>query len=84
MANWQLQEAKARFSELVREALARGPQTVTVRGEPAVVVMSQKQYRSLHAQARKPSFVELMRWSPLAGLELDVAREQTPTRSVKL
>jgi prevent-host-death family protein len=35
---WQLQEAKARFSELVRRAQTEGPQTVTVHGEAAVVV----------------------------------------------
>ena len=42
MAQWQLQDAKARFSELVRAARERGPQTVTVRGESAVVVLSER------------------------------------------
>jgi antitoxin Phd len=35
---WALQEAKAKFSELVRRAQTEGPQTVTVHGEPAVVI----------------------------------------------
>jgi prevent-host-death family protein len=35
---WPLQEAKAKFSELVRRAQSEGPQTVTVHGEVAVVV----------------------------------------------
>ena len=35
---WPLQEAKARFSELVRLAQTDGPQTVTVRGKPMVVI----------------------------------------------
>jgi prevent-host-death family protein len=37
---WPLQEAKAKFSELVRKAQSEGPQTVTVHGSPAVVVSS--------------------------------------------
>ncbi len=37
---WPLQEAKARFSELVRLAQTEGPQTVTVRGKPAVKIVS--------------------------------------------
>lgn len=36
---WSLQDAKARFSELVRRAQTEGPQTVTVRGKPAVRIV---------------------------------------------
>jgi antitoxin Phd len=46
-ANWQLQEAKARFSELVKRAREQGPQHVSVRGEPAVVVISEKEFAKL-------------------------------------
>jgi len=41
---WQLQQAKARFSELVQKAIEEGPQTVTRRGRPAVVVLSAEQF----------------------------------------
>jgi prevent-host-death family protein len=44
---WSLQDAKARFSELVRKATDEGPQHVSVRGAPAVVVLSEETYRSL-------------------------------------
>lgn len=84
MAQWQLQEAKARFSELVRAAQNDGPQTVTVRGEPAVIVLSQGQYRSLRTRAARPSFTALMRASPLVGVELDVARDRSLTRHTAL
>ena len=84
MSSWQLQDAKARFSELVREALSHGPQTVTVRGEPAVVVISQQQYRSLRAKAGKPKFTELMRSSPLAGLDFKIDRDHSSTRDITL
>jgi antitoxin Phd len=80
MAQWQLQEAKARFSELVRAARERGPQTVTVRGESAVVVLSERQYRSLQTRAKRPTLVELLRGSPVVGVSLDVVRDRSPTR----
>lgn len=79
MSNWQLQDAKAKFSELVRAA-QRGPQTVTVRGEAAVVVLSQRQYKALSARAGQPRFTDFMRQSPLAGVELDVTRDKSLTR----
>ena len=84
MSQWQLQEAKARFSELVRAAQERGPQTVTVRGETAVVVVSQRQYRSLRARAAKPRLTELMRSSPLVGLDIDIERDRSLTRDTSL
>ena len=80
MGQWQLQEAKARFSELVRAASESGPQTVTVRGRSAVVVLSERQYRSLQTRAKRPSLVDFMRNSPLVGLQLDVQRDSSLTR----
>ncbi len=38
--DWQLREAKAKFNELVQKATEEGPQTVTRRGKPAVVVVA--------------------------------------------
>jgi prevent-host-death family protein len=84
MSQWQLQEAKARFSELVRAAQERGPQTVTVRGEAAVVVLSQRQFRSLRTRAARPSLTDLMRSSPLVGVDLDIERDRSPTRDAQL
>jgi antitoxin Phd len=42
---WQVQEAKAKFSEVVKRAMAGRPQVVTYRGEEAVVVVSAKMFR---------------------------------------
>lgn len=47
MHEWQLQDAKNRFSELVRRAQAKGPQTVTVHGKPAAVVLAPDTYAAL-------------------------------------
>lgn len=44
---WQLQEAKARFSELVKQAREQGPQHITVRGEAAVVLVSEEEFARL-------------------------------------
>ncbi len=44
---WQLQEAKQRFSEVVRRALDEGPQFVTRNGKSAVVVLDIAEYRRL-------------------------------------
>jgi len=47
MLDWQLQDAKNRFSEVVKRARDEGPQTVTVHGQRAAVVVSAVQYDAL-------------------------------------
>lgn len=44
---WQIQEAKQRFSEVVREALDNGPQVVTRHGEEVAVVVAIDEYRRM-------------------------------------
>ena len=51
-SSWQLQDAKARFSELVKRACEQGPQPVSVRGEPAVVVVSEEDFAKLTSPRR--------------------------------
>ena len=55
-STWQLQDAKARFSEVVRRAQTDGPQHVSIRGEPTVVVISEHAYRNL--TSTRPSIVD--------------------------
>jgi len=78
MDKWQLQEAKARLSEVIKKAKKEGPQGITVHGEPTAVVISKEEYEKL--KRPKGSFVEFMRRSPLYGLALELRREQTLTR----
>jgi antitoxin Phd len=82
MQSWQLQEAKAKFSELVRKATFEGPQEVTVRGHEQVVVISKKSYEELLHP--KLSFWEFMSQSPLKGIELDLERDHSLPRDVEL
>jgi antitoxin Phd len=56
LSNWQLQDAKARFSELVKRAREHGPQHVSVRGAPAVVVVSEEAFSRLTSS--RPSIVD--------------------------
>ena len=82
MKSWQLQEAKSHFSELVKEAVIQGPQQITLRGEPAVVILSKKEYDKLTKP--KPSFVEFMRQSPLVGVKIRITRNRSKTRKIDL
>jgi antitoxin Phd len=82
MQTWQLQEAKAHLSKLVKSVLTEGPQQITVNKEPAVIILSVKEYNKLRAP--KKSFVAFMQESPLCGLELDISRNQSLTRDISL
>ena len=80
MGKWQLQEAKARLSEVIKRAAKEGPQKITVHGNLTAIVISNKEYERLRHP--KGSFVKFMRSSPLYGLELNLRREQSHTREV--
>jgi prevent-host-death family protein len=69
---WQLQEAKKCFSRLVESARHDGPQTITLRGKPAVVVVSFEQFKKL-TQPRT-TLSQFFGQSPLHGMKLDLRR----------
>lgn len=72
--NWQLQEAKQRFSQLVRTTLEEGPQVVTRHGEEVVVIIPAQDYR--RAQEEKPDFKEFLLSAPdMSDLDLDRPRQ---------
>ena len=82
---WKLEDAKARFSEVVRLARERGPQWVTVRGQDAVVVLSVADYTRLAPAAAKPTLFALFANGPFAGfIDFDehLAREKASVRDV--
>ncbi|RLJ64928.1 type II toxin-antitoxin system prevent-host-death family antitoxin [Sulfurisoma sediminicola] len=66
---WRLQDAKAKFSEVVESAIQGEPQHVTRRGREAVVVLSEASYRALRAgaQAEAPGFVAHLLAIPKGG-----------------
>ena len=84
LPTWKLEEAKARFSEVVRLARERGPQRVTVHGREAVVVLSAADYARL-APAATTSLAALFAEGPFARLEQfddSLVRERAPVRPV--
>ncbi len=83
--SWQLQAAKAQFSELFRRAQAEGPQYVTRQGKDAVVVLTAEEYESLTARSRQPgNLVSFFAESPLAEAGLDLERPRDYGRKVEL
>ena len=70
---WQLQEAKARFSELFTAVCDIGPQRVSRRGKETIVLISEAEYRSLSGQ-RSP-FVDFLLSSPKVELEIERSKD---------
>jgi len=82
---WQLQTAKARFSEVFRKARTEGPQLITRQGKEGVVMMPVEQFEQLAVRSRQPkSLVQFFRESPLVGLELDFERDKDTGRDIEL
>ena len=73
MTTWSLQDAKNRFSAVVREALKGEAQYVTRRGKPAVVVVATEEFDQLRGAraAGSPSFVELLLSIPQGDVEFE-------------
>jgi prevent-host-death family protein len=82
MHTWQLQEAKAHLSEVVRLCLREGPQMLTVRGKEEAVLLSKKEYERL--QGSKQNLFNFMSQSPLKGLDISFERDQSGNRDVDL
>jgi antitoxin Phd len=84
-SSWQVQTAKARFSEVFRRARTEGPQLITRQGKEGVVMISDEQYDQLVGRARQPkSIVQFFRQSPLVGVELDWRRDRDEGREIEL
>jgi len=83
--SWQIQSAKARFSEVFRRARTEGPQRITRQGKEGVVMVAEEQYARLVGKSHQPkSLVQFFRQSPLVGLELDLQRDRDPGRDTDL
>ncbi|GAA3238130.1 type II toxin-antitoxin system Phd/YefM family antitoxin [Nonomuraea helvata] len=79
---WQLQEAKQRFSEVVRRAHDEGPQIVTRHGQDVAVILDMEEYRQL--KGKQPDFKEFLLSGPDLGA-LDLARDKsTEMRDLEL
>ena len=82
---WQLQTAKAQFSEVFRRARTEGPQWVTRQNKEAVVILPAEDFERLAERANQPaSLVRFFAESPLVGVRLDVTRRPDYGRNVDL
>jgi prevent-host-death family protein len=81
---WVLQDAKARFSELVRRVRSEGPQHVTVHGRDGVVVIAAEEFRRLKGQVTGQALIAAMQASPHREIEIEPERRQLPVRDVSL
>jgi antitoxin Phd len=81
LRRWTLQDAKNRFSELVRYVFSDGPQVVTRGGSDAVVVLSATEYERLTGPTE--SLLAFLQTSPLAGVDLAIDRPPESGRPVE-
>ena len=77
---WQLQEAKARLTELIKEA-QNEPQIISRHGINEVVVINIKEYNQMF---EKEDVVSFFRRSPLCGIDLALERDKSPMRDINL
>jgi len=83
-SRWRLQDAKARFSELVRMAHSDGPQHVTLHGRDAVVVVDAEEFSRLKGAQTGELLIEALQASPHREIEIETHRSAMPVRAVKL
>ena len=84
LGRWRLQDAKARFSELVRLAHSDGPQHVTLHGRDAVVVIDADEFQRLKGERTGQLLIDALQASPHRDIELKLRRSVMPVRNVKL
>ena len=81
---WRLQDAKARFSEVVREAQQRGPQRVTLHGRDAVVIVGADEFDRLQHPVTGRDIVTALATSPLAELKFGRLTIKSRVRNIRL
>jgi prevent-host-death family protein len=84
IGRWALQDAKARFSEVVRKAKTEGPQQITVHGREEVVVISVEEYRRVKGQPTGEALVKLLHDSPLRDIKIEREGTRSRVRGIEL
>ncbi len=82
--HWRLQDAKARFSELVRRVRSEGPQHVTVHGRDEVVVIAAEDFNRLKGERTGELLIAALQSSPFRDVDIEPRREPMPVRDVHL
>ncbi len=79
---WQLQEAKAKFSEVINKAVQHGPQVITKNGVETALLISIDDYKKVNKKESKLS--QFFRNSPLSNINLDLQRSKDLLRNIEL
>ncbi|HEV2271024.1 MAG TPA: type II toxin-antitoxin system Phd/YefM family antitoxin [Steroidobacteraceae bacterium] len=79
-----MQDAKARFSELVRKVRSEGPQHVTVHGRDEVVVIAAEEFRRLKGSVTGQALIDAIQASPYRDVNIEPERGTMPVREVSL
>jgi prevent-host-death family protein len=79
---WQVQDAKQRFSEVLRAAESGEPQIVTKHGEEVAVLIDIAEYRRLRGET--VGFMQYLQSGPVLDDELDVTRSDELPREIDL
>lgn len=79
---WQIQEAKAKFSQLVEDANNKGYQTITKNGEPIAVIISNKEFNKF--MKPKTSLLKFFKEAPHPEIELPIQRSKDLPRDINL
>ena len=83
--SWQLQTAKAKFSEVFRLVRTEGPQHITRQGKDGVVIISEEEYVYLASRSKQSTgLIQFFQESPLAEIELNLERDRDPGRDIEL
>jgi prevent-host-death family protein len=81
---WSLQDAKAKLSEVVRQARERGPQRVTVHGRDAVVVVRAEEFDRMRRPISGRDLLAMMASSPLTDVDFERLSIKSSIRDVEL
>jgi prevent-host-death family protein len=81
---WSLQNAKARFSEMIRRARNDGPQHVTVYGHDEVVVISTEEFRRLSGDQTGQALIDAFQACPENNLQIEHQRTEMPVREASI
>ena len=81
---WSLQDAKAKLSEVVRQARECGPQRVTVHGRDAVVIVRAEEFDRMRRPISGRDLLAMMASSPLADVDFERLSVKSPVRDVDL
>ena len=80
--SWQIQEAKARFSELIDTVLEKGIQKITKSGQEVAVILSLEEFKRY--EQSKESLIEFFKNAPCQDVDLEIERNKTHARKVLL